>query len=273
MGSSITVNCDNFATEVLEKSHARPVLVDFFAQWCGPCKMLKPLLEKFAQEYDFTLAKVDIDENPTLAHDYGVEGVPDVRIVMDGEVKPGFVGMLSESKLHDLMAQLNLPSTLDQALETIYTEASAGNVAEAQAQLNDLLRQYPDNRGLLLEAANFCIEADDLESATTLLASIPEYEKEYFAKAKALKSFILFKQVVGEAQPDSAIAQAFQQAAAATLADDYEAALTGFLAIASRDRRYRDDGARKAMLAIFDLLGDDHPLTKEYRKQLTRALY
>jgi len=273
MGSSITVNRDNFATEVLEKSHAQPVLVDFFAQWCGPCKMLKPVLEKFAQEYDFILAKVDIDENPTLAHDYGVEGVPDVRVVIDGIVKPGFVGMLPEDKLHDLMAQLNLHSTLDQALEAIYTQASAGNVVEAQAQLNDLLRQYPDNRGLRLEAANFCIEADNLEAAAALLESIPEYEKEYFAKAKALKALIGFKQVVQEAESGNAIDREFQEAAAATLANNYEAALTGFLAIASRDRRYRDDGARKAMLAIFDLLGDDHPLTKEYRKQLTRALY
>lgn len=272
MGESIVVKRDNFATEVLEKSYDKPVLVDFFAQWCGPCQMLKPMLEKLAQEYDFVLAKVDIDASPDLAQDYGVEGVPDVRIVVDGAVNPGFVGVLPEPQLRQLMAQLQLTSGLDQALEQIYAKASQGNLQAAEAELADLLRQYPDNRGLILEAANFYLETDQPALAEAVLAPIQESEKEYFARAKGLKALIAFKQALLIA-PESDLDRQFQQAAQAALQEDYSTAFQGFLAIVSRDRKYRQDGARKAMLALFDLLGDDHPLTKNYRKQLTMALY
>ena len=92
MGISIEVDNTTFDTEVLKNSHKKPVLVDFYATWCGPCKMLKPILEKLVQEYDFILAKVDVDQNPHLAQTYGIEGLPDVRVVSVGEVKTGFVG-------------------------------------------------------------------------------------------------------------------------------------------------------------------------------------
>jgi putative thioredoxin len=165
MGASISVNHDNFTTKVVEKSYEKPVLVDFFATWCGPCQMLKPMLEKLVQEYDFILAKVDIDENPDLAQTYGVQGVPDVRIVVEGQVSEGFVGVLPEPQLRELLAQLNLKSVLNEALEAIYTEASIGNIEKATALLEDLVRQHPENCGLLLEAANFYLEADQLETA------------------------------------------------------------------------------------------------------------
>jgi putative thioredoxin len=273
MGASISVNHDNFTTEVVEKSYEKPVLVDFFATWCGPCQMLKPLLEKLVQEYDFILAKVDIDENPDLAQTYGVQGVPDVRIVVEGQVSEGFVGVLPEPQLRELLAQLNLKSTLNEALEAIYTEAAIGKVEKAESLLQDLLRQHPDNRGLLLEAANFYLEADQLETAEKLLAPIQEYEKEYFGSVKTLKALILFKRAASQPEGNHELDQKFQQAVQAVLEENYESALQQVLAIVSKDRRYKEDGARKAMLAIFDLLGDDHPLTRNYRKQLTRVLY
>ena len=104
--STSDVNQSTFLAEVLEKSHQTPVVVDFFATWCGPCQMLKPLLEKLVPEYGLVLAKVDIDENPGLAQEYGVSGVPDVRIVVDGLVQPGFVGMLPEPKLREMLQRL-----------------------------------------------------------------------------------------------------------------------------------------------------------------------
>ncbi len=273
MGSSVSVNHANFVTEVIQKSYEKPVLVDFFATWCGPCQMLKPMLEKLVQEYDFVLAKVDIDQNPELAHDYRVEGVPDVRVVVDGQVSEGFVGVLPEPQLRQLLAQLNLKSTLDEALEAIYTETSSGNAEAAQAKLEELLQQYPDNRNLILEAANFYIEANQLETAEKLLSSIPEYDKIYFPRAKSLKAIILFKQVVSQPETSNDLDQQFQQAARFVLQENYEAGLKELLAIVSRDRQYKNDGARKAMLAVFDLLGDDHPLTRGYRKRLTMTLY
>ncbi|WP_421658312.1 tetratricopeptide repeat protein [Leptothermofonsia sp. ETS-13] len=273
MGSSVSVNHANFATEVIQKSYEKPVLVDFFATWCGPCQMLKPMLEKLVQEYDFVLAKVDIDQNPELANNYRVEGVPDVRVVVDGQVSEGFVGVLSEPQLRQFLAQLNLKSTLDDALETIYTEASRGHVETAQAKLEELLQQYPGDRKLLLEAANFYIETDQFEMAEKLLSSIPEHDKAYFPHAKSLKALILLKQIASQPETGNELDQQFQQAARFVLEENYEAGLNELLTIVSRDRHYKNDGARKAMLAVFDLLGDDHPLTRDYRKRLTMTLY
>ena len=273
MGASIVVDQGNFDTEVVKKSHEKPVLVDFFATWCGPCQMLKPMLEKLAQEYDFVLAKVDIDQNPELASTYGVEGVPDVRIVVDGEVSEGFVGVLPEPQLRSLMAQLNLKSDLEMELETLYDEAAQGNIEPATARLLTLQQRYPNNPELALEAANFYLEIDRLEEAEAALKPIPDYEKAYAAAVKSVRALIQFKRDSNWVGDGSDLDRAFQTAAQQALAEQYEAALQGFLDVLTQDRRYRDDGARKAMLAIFSLLGDDDPLTKRYRKQLMLALY
>jgi putative thioredoxin len=273
MGASIVVDQSNFETEVMQKSHEKPVLVDFFATWCGPCQMLKPMLEKLAQEYDFVLAKVDIDQNPELASTYGVEGVPDVKIVMAGEVSDGFVGVLPEPQLRSLMAQLDLKSDLEVELESLYDNAAQGKVEQATMQLKDLLHRYPDSRDLALEAANFYLEADRLEDAEATLKTIPDHEKAYAAAVKSVRALIQFKRDSSWVGDGSEIDRAFQTAAQQALSEQYEAALQGFLEILTRDRSYRDDGARKAMLAIFSMLGDNDPITKHYRKQLTLALY
>jgi putative thioredoxin len=273
MGSSISVSHDNFATEVLEKSYEKPVLVDFFAQWCGPCKMLKPMLEKLVQEYDFVLAKVDIDADPDLAQTYRVEGVPDVRVVVGGEVNPGFVGVLTEPKLREFLAQLNLRAILEPSLKTIFAEASQGNVAKAKLLLVDLLHRYPENRQLMLEAGSFYIDADELDHAEAILAPIQDYEKKAAAYARILRATIQFKRFAGEPYGSDNLDQQFRQAVQWVLEQNYKDALEQLLEIVRHDRRYRDDGARKAMLAVFDLLGDEHTLTKEYRKQLMMALY
>lgn len=272
MGSSITVSHDNFAQAVLETSYQRPILIDFFATWCGPCQMLKPMLEKLAQEYDFVLAKVDIDAEPELAQAYGVQGVPDVRIAIDGEVNEGFVGVLPEPQLRQLMAQLNLKSELEATLETVYDAAAIGQVEKATSLLEPLLQKHPDNVGLTLEAANFFAETDQVEKATSLLNGLAPYPKEYETQANQLKAWLYFKQAVNQ-EITSELDQAFQQAAQNVLNEEYKAALEQFLEIFSRDRRYRDEAARKAMIEVFNLLGNDNPLTTEYRKKLMLVLY
>lgn len=272
MGSSITINRDNFAQAVLEASYQQPVLIDFFATWCGPCQMLKPMLEKLAQEYDFVLAKVDIDANPELAQEYEVQGVPDVRIAIEGEVNEGFVGVLPEPQLRQLMAQLNLKSELEASLEKIYDTAAIGQVEEATSLMEQLLQRHPENPGLTLEAAALFVEANQLEKAATMLNQLAPYPKEYEAQANQIKALLFFKQAVNQ-EVTSELDDSFQQAAQNVLDEDYRIALEHFLQILSRDRRYRDEAARKAMIEVFNLLGNDNPLTTEYRKKLMLALY
>ena len=244
MSMSVDVTSGNFEAEVVQRSYDKPVLVDFFAQWCGPCQMLKPILEKLAQEYDFVLAKIDIDQNPELAKTYGVEGVPDVRIVVDGAIAASRAG---------------------------------GDLVQTKRLFSELIQTYPEDRQLILEAAHFLVSQNSLESAEKLLAAIQPSEKPYFQMAQAVRGLIQFTRELATlteavAEPDGLDHQ-YVQAIQATLAEDYEAALQGFLAIVGRDRKYRQDGARKAMITVFDLLGDDDPLTKDYRKKLMQTMY
>jgi putative thioredoxin len=273
MGTSVVVDRDNFITDVLQQSFEKPVLVDFFATWCGPCQMLKPMLEKLVKEYDFVLAKIDIDQNPELAHEYGVEGVPDVRVVVQGEVMNGFVGVLPEPKLRDLLTQLKLKSELEMGLEAIHVARVAGDVDGAKQLFETLTQKYPENRKLMLEAARFLISQKSLDSAEKALSVIQEDEKEFFAEAQAIRALIQFNREVENPVLETELDQAYVAAVKRALAGDYETAFHAFLDIVKRDRKYRNDGARKAMITLFGLLGDDHPLTKEYRKQLMQALY
>jgi putative thioredoxin len=272
MGTSITVTQDTFTDAVLQASNQGPVLVDFYATWCGPCQMLKPILDKLVTEYNFTLAKVDIDENPELAKQYKVGGVPDVRVVVGGQVQPGFVGALPEEEIRELLHRLQLTSELDVALEKIYGMASAGDLDQATTAIEALVAQHPNNAGVVLEAANFFIEADQVEKAETLLGRIPQTQKELAARARGLLGLIQFKQAV-RSEVLSELDGIYRDAAQAALDQNYEPALQDFLKLVERDRQYRQDAGRRAMLALFDLLGNEHELTIQYRKSLVMALY
>lgn len=273
MGQSIEVTQEMFQTEVLEPSFNQPVLVDFFATWCGPCQLLKPMLEKLATEYDFILAKIDIDQNTELANAYQVEGVPDVRIVQDGEVLKGFVGVLPEPQIRELLANLGLQSTLDQSLAGVKQAIAEGNLDRAQHTLNALLAELPDNPELQLTAAELSIQQQQYDQARTQLAALSPHDRTYGSRVQGLQGLLELHQTLSTLTVETPLDQIFLTAHQAAVAGDYEAALNDFLTVIEKDRRYRNDGARKVMLTLFSLLGDDHPLTKTYRKRLMQALY
>ena len=272
MGYSIEADRGNYKTEVLQKSYEMPVLVDFYATWCGPCQLLKPILEKLVKEYDFVLAKVDIDKNPELASEYGIEGVPDVRLVVQGETMPGFVGALSEPQLREFLAQLNLKSELEVGLEAARSAIAVQDALRAKQIFNELFAKYPDKPSITLEAAQFLLRVNQLEAAQKMLDTIGADQRDAYTKAQSLKTLIQFQQII-DAPAESELDRQFAKAAQLTLATDYDGALQLFLAIVQESRRYRDDGARKAMLSIFNLLGNTHPLTQKYQQELMLVLY
>jgi putative thioredoxin len=272
MGQSIVVNQAEFEQAVLQPSFQQPVLIDFFATWCGPCQLLKPMLEKLAQEYDFTLAKVDIDQNPELAKAFRVEGVPDVRIVSQGQVQEGFVGVLPEPQLRELLNNLGLQSSLELDLSTLEAAQASGDPAEVLPALATLLTRYPNNGQILLKAAQVYLVQGDDALAAQYLDLIDPSDRTTADQAEGLRGLVTLRQSLadlGEADVDIA----FGAAAQAALAGDFATALEGFLGVVERNRTYRNDGARKAMLTVFKLLGDGDPLTLAYRKRLMQALY
>ncbi|HEY9888999.1 MAG TPA: tetratricopeptide repeat protein, partial [Candidatus Obscuribacterales bacterium] len=237
-------------------------------------QLLKPLLEKLAQEYDFVLAKVDIDQNPELARIYRVEGVPDVKVAVQGQMYNGFVGMLPEPQLREFLAQqLKLTSTLDQALAALAEAKAAGDAAQLRESYGALLSQYPERPELLLEAAQFHLAQGELAEATALLDKIDPLARPYGDQAAAVRSLLNFHQAIAELTPDSEAAQLYLAGAQAAIAADYETAMATFLTLVQRDRKYRDDAGRKALLTLFAVLGDGHPLTQTYRKRLMQTLY
>jgi putative thioredoxin len=273
MGSSIVVDQSNFETAVLKQSYDRPVLIDFFATWCGPCQMLKPILEKLVPEYDFVLAKVDIDQNPDLANAYGIEGVPDVRVAYQGQVNPGFVGVLPEPKIRELLAQLGLKSDLETKLEGIRVAQIAGEIEEVEQLYEELLQTYSQNGELILDAAQFYLKQGNLDRVEELVSVFQESDKLFYDKAQTLRTLAQFQREVDAQIVDTELDRQFLDAAQQVLDGNYESALQKFLEIVGRDRKFRNDGARKAMLTVFTLLGNEHPLTRDYRKKLMQTLY
>lgn len=271
MGYSIDINPENFVTEVVENSYTLPVIADFYATWCGPCQLLKPILEKLVKEYDFILAKIDIDQNPELANQFGIEGVPDVRLFHQGEVSPGFVGALSELQLREFLEQLNLKSDLDIGLEKIQESIASQNYQQTKLIFDELFQKYPNESKLVIQAALFLIKIKQIESAEKLLQTIQENNKEYYPKAQALKTLIEFKN--SSESTENKLDAVFILATELSLSGNTEEALQLFLSIVQQNRKYRNDAARKAMIAVFNLVGMEHPLTKKYQRELMMSLY
>jgi putative thioredoxin len=273
MGHLIAVSDHNFEEEVLAKSQETPVIVDFYADWCGPCKMLSPLLEEVATEYDCVVAKMDVDQNQQVAQAYQVEGIPDVKIFRDGEVIDGFVGVLQRPQLRQLLAKCNVKSSIDEAIAEVKKNEEAGNLSQAKQDFEALLEKYPQNASVMLEAAKFFVRTNDLNKAKEIIDAASSDDSNLLDAFSSVKALIHFQEECQNGSGESDIEQLYSQACCLAVEEKYQEALDKFLQVVSKDRKFKNDGGRKAAIAIFNLLGNEHPLTTEYRRHLTSVLY
>ncbi len=273
----IDVTQENFSEVVIEGSHHNYVVVDFWATWCEPCKQLVPRLEKLSADFGYMLAKVNTEEQQALAQDYGVRGIPDVRIYKDGAVVEQFTGALSEGELRELFGRhMNAaPSAIDQSIEKIHQLAVAGDTEQASADFSQLLLDNPDNSEVKLAYAKLLMEIGEQEQANTLLDEIKQNDELYPA-ARSVLAIGEFQEacmtIKDGGEEIGGTARLYAEGACAVINSDPEAALEKFLTIVKQDRGFNDDAARKAMLTIFDLLGE-HPMVRHYQRKLAVLMY
>lgn len=282
-GYIFDVTDQTFAADVLERSKKVPVVVDFWAAWCGPCRILGPLLEKLAGEYQgkFILAKVDVDSNPNVSMQFGIRGIPAVKAFFNSQVVNEFTGALPESQVRQFINGL-VPSNADLLARQAYDWEMSGQLAMAVSNYQAALEEKPDHYTAMIGLGRTLLKQSETEAALSILDRIPAGVRERgLADALiAAAQFRKFAEGHNEAELRAKITAdpadiVSRYALASLLAGEerYDDALAEFLEIVRRDRKYNDDGARKAMLALFSVLGEEHEITRAYRQKLANALF
>ncbi len=276
----IDVNESDFATAVVQRSRETPVVVDFWAPWCGPCRVLGPVLERLAKEANgaWTLAKINVDHNPRIAAQFGVQGIPAVKAFRDGKVVAEFTGALPENQVRAWLKQI-APSEIDQLLAQA-RQQERRDPAAAAATYRRILSRDASHAGALLGLGRVLLLQGDPEAESTL-RRIKSGTKEHSAAQSLLELAPLLAAGVGDLDEarERVAADPNDVAARWTLAgllarrQQWDDALRHLLAIVERNRAWGDDAARRAMLAVFALLGDDDPLVAQYRRQLASAVF
>jgi putative thioredoxin len=268
-----------FQEFVLDRSRDLPVVVDFWAPWCGPCRLLGPTLERLVAGMGgrVELAKINTDENATLASRYRIEGIPAVKAFRDGRVLSEFTGALPELQVREFLQRL-LPSEADQLAESAVRQAYAGDRDGAEATYRSAIELDRGHRAANIGLARMLAARDATEEALSLLQNVPGDPE-----ATRLRAEISLAQPGGDVDEadlraridgDANDVDAYYRLGRALAArGSYDEALDHLLETVRLDRKYEDDAGRKAMLEIFALLGDDDPLTQSYRRRLGSLLF
>lgn len=268
-----------FQTAVIEESKTRPVVVDFWAPWCGPCRILGPVIEKVAEEFrgDVVVAKLNVDENPQSSMQYRVQGIPAVKAFRDGRVVNEFTGALPEPQVRAFFQSL-APTAADRAAAEAEQLLASGDVAAAEARLREILETTPDDPKAVVGLANILVARDDFDEADMVLKRLPADRQ-----AKVMRHQIFLERYArkhaGEDLRGEAVATPrdprarYRWGLMLAAGGDYVSALDELLESVRYDKTWEDGAARKAMLAIFEILGMDSTITRDYQRRLENVLF
>jgi putative thioredoxin len=256
----------NFTTDVIERSYKIPVLVDFWAEWCTPCKILGPILERLAtQNKDhWVLVTLNTELHPDIAEQYGVQGIPTVKLFVDGEIVSEFVGVMPEEMIVQWLHKV-LPSKYREQIKQAQQFLSEHNIQKAQKLLQKIIKAEPDNQQAIVLLARTYVYSDH-HKALELVGTI-QADSEYFDLAEAIRTFGTLFQLHDQSEtlPESPVKDQYLSAIDKLRTENFVGALEGFIELIRRNRSYDNDGARKACIAIFKFLGEDHDITRTYR--------
>jgi len=270
----MTYEISDFQIDVINRSHTIPVLVDFWAEWCGPCKMLGPVLERLAEKSNsqWALAKVDTDKNQSLARQYGIKGIPNVKLFVDGKVANEFTGALPETAIAQWLKKA-LPDRFRKEIERAQQMLKEKNTSEAQSVLEEIIKQEPGNQHARVLLAQSLIFSDP-DEAVELVDGIEEHS-EHFPMVEAIRTFNSFtmKLLHLDSLPDDPVKPTYVAALTELGAFNYDGAIERFIEVIRNNRYYDDDGARKGCIAIFRILGEEHDVTQKRRRDFSSALH
>lgn len=270
----MAVDVQNFQEDVLEKSHSMPVLVDFWAPWCGPCRVLGPVLEKLEAESNaaWLLAKVNTDEHPTLSQEYGIRGIPAVKLFVDGKVVNTFTGAMPEFAVRQWL-DAAMPNTNKTRLAQAEAALATNSPDIAEPLLREVLADEPDNAKAKTLLALILTRRSPRDAVTLVNGTPREPDVAQVQDAIQTVAHLTHQLDNPDELPDEPGRISYLEGLSALMKRDFETAIAKMIEVLQVNRYYADDGARKAGVAIFTMLGEQHPVTLKYRRTFDMWLY
>jgi putative thioredoxin len=282
--NALDVSQADFEEKVVSASRKQPVVIDFWAPWCAPCKVLKPILEKLADEYKgkFLLAKVNSDENQEIAARYAVRGIPSVKAMVDGKIVSEFTGALPEGAVRDWLDKI-IPSPAEELRREAQQLSAAGDLDGALLKLTKASTLDADNEWVRVDAAELLLAMGNPDDAQPLLDSLKDPDILKDARVLQLKAQVRLAEMRAEGESEAELAAAISAnegdlesrlklANVLIAANKHAEGMDQLLEIVRRDRKFKDDIGRKTLLDVFNLLGGQHELVAEYRRKLAVLL-